>query len=202
MFTQSSLEEYKADLLREGFEIDDDGHFDGCGSKWNGEHWSSKFLWDCSLDQSLQHDMWSHEGLGFWAMFNLDSEQMKALELTDVDSHWVEIHERDDGIMQVSYWNDSLHESRVKELDELCHDPMDEDEEDERKWDSDTYEIIVSPTAHNDAKLFVKWLRVRGHEAKLGDDSRDYVDGEWTQNDDEARDVFETLWARFEDGDA
>lgn len=84
-----------------------------------------------------------------------------------------------------------------------------EDEDDERNWDDDTYEIVVSTQSHihlgprPEAEKFVKWLRIRGHDAKLGvadiGENLDTIDGYWTQNSNEARDVFEGLWTRFAD---
>jgi hypothetical protein len=71
-----------------------------------------------------------------------------------------------------------------------------EDENDERNWDEDTYEIEIS-CDHEEGEAFVKWLRIHGHEAKIGESTANKVDGGWTSTDREYNVIFDDLWNRY-----
>ena len=88
-------------------------------SKWGNEHWSSILLWDLHSQGVLSgvHD-WSHEGDGFWMLVKLDGPTLVSLGLADCENCWVEIHERNDGIMETSYWNDAEAAELITKLDQ------------------------------------------------------------------------------------
>jgi hypothetical protein len=193
MIEHTDVIEFKTDLENE-FEVNELGGLEG-GSKWSGQHWSSKLLWDLHLQQALSGAKdWSREGLGYWMMVKLDPETLKMLELAPDGGAWVEIHERDDGIMETSYWDEDFHAVRAAFLESLCVDP--EDEDDESMWDDDTYEIELA-TDHDGGQKFVKWLRVRGHDARIGKDTANRVDTILTSNSREANKILTELWERY-----
>lgn len=120
MLDKAVIDETKASILKNA-SIGRNGLI-VTGSKWLNEHWSSVLLWRLHLEQSLSGvESWSHDGLGYWMMVKLDGPTLTQIDLEDCENHWVEIHERDDGIMETSYWNDAEHDERVKELNDLCY---------------------------------------------------------------------------------
>lgn len=56
-----------------------------------------------------------------------------------------------------------------------------------------TFNIIVSIDT-DEAEAFVAWLIERGHKAKIGDSTANYVDGVSTSNSNEADEIMNGLW--------
>lgn len=47
------------------------------------------------------------------------------------------------------------------------------------------------------AQEFVEWLNAQGHDASVGNTTGSYVDGEWTLQDEKAREIMNALWDAF-----
>jgi len=122
MIDQNSIDEYRTRSIYPNHTLNGHGTVID-GSKWRNEHWSSILLWDLHLQQALSGvSDWSHVGLGYWMLVKLDGPTLVSLGLADCENCWVEIHERDEGEMETSYWTDTEASERIKELDELCSD--------------------------------------------------------------------------------
>lgn len=50
---------------------------------------------------------------------------------------------------------------------------------------------------HPEAEQFAAWLKQRGHNAKIGRSTGNYVDGQWTSTDESARTTLDRLWNEY-----
>lgn len=50
---------------------------------------------------------------------------------------------------------------------------------------------------HHDAVTFCDWLKENGHDAKIGRSTGNYVDGSWTSQNDDAREILNALWDEY-----
>lgn len=55
-------------------------------------------------------------------------------------------------------------------------------------------EIAVDAT---EAHEFAAWLNEQGHDAQVGNSTGSYIDGQWTQADQEASNILNALWDSF-----
>lgn len=63
-----------------------------------------------------------------------------------------------------------------------------------------TYKIEIafdSCGTEEAANEFASWLNEKGHDASVGKSTGSYVDGRWTSNDEEAREIMNSLWDEF-----
>lgn len=60
----------------------------------------------------------------------------------------------------------------------------------------DVYEIILS-TDTPDGARFAGWLRAHGHDARVGDDTGDHIDGVWTSCSAGMSTIMRELWEEF-----
>lgn len=48
-----------------------------------------------------------------------------------------------------------------------------------------------------EAEQFCAWLNAQGHDARVGNSTGNYVDGEWTSSSAEANSVMNALWDAY-----
>lgn len=60
----------------------------------------------------------------------------------------------------------------------------------------DKYKIRVAVDTE-EGRQFVDWLNGQGHEAVLGTDTGDHVNGVWTSTDISAQAIMTALWIKY-----
>jgi hypothetical protein len=60
----------------------------------------------------------------------------------------------------------------------------------------DTYKIELAVDS-TEAEEFCAWLAERGHDAKIGRTTGNYVDGKWTSTSTDANEIMERLWSEY-----
>ena len=104
-----------------------EGIMEGNG-KWFNTHVAAHVLWHEHLSCSgSEEGHWSHDSLGYWVIMLLTDEERVVFKTT---AAFIEIHERDDGFMTSQWMNLEEKEFRAHELDELCADAEEVEEED------------------------------------------------------------------------
>ena len=58
------------------------------------------------------------------------------------------------------------------------------------------HEIVISVDTNEGAE-FAMWLRQRGHSARVGTSTGNYIDGVWTSTDEAANQIMGNLWDRY-----
>ena len=48
-----------------------------------------------------------------------------------------------------------------------------------------------------DGEKFVEWLKNKGHNAKIGSTTGNYIDGCWTFNHEKSDEIMRELWDEF-----
>ena len=57
----------------------------------------------------------------------------------------------------------------------------------------------VIEIAHDtpDGNEFIEWLNNRGYDARIGNTTGNYIDGEWTSTDEDLNKLMNELWEGF-----
>lgn len=50
---------------------------------------------------------------------------------------------------------------------------------------------------HTEGEQFAQWLNERGHDAIVGNDTGNHVDGVWTSTDPDSSDILRGLWDEY-----
>lgn len=58
------------------------------------------------------------------------------------------------------------------------------------------HEIIIAVDAH-EAEEFAAYLNAKGHDARVGNSTGNYVDGVCTDHDAEASETMNSLWEQY-----
>lgn len=61
---------------------------------------------------------------------------------------------------------------------------------------SDKYTIILACDA-TESEEFSAWLEQKGHDVSIGNSTGSYVDGIWTQHDENASEIMNLLWDEY-----
>lgn len=59
-----------------------------------------------------------------------------------------------------------------------------------------TYNVEISNDT-TEAEEFAAWLNARGHNAKIGRSTGNYINGEWTSSNTDANEIMNRLWSEY-----